>query len=129
MLQHDCFSARYFSPSIVSCPVGPSALFLFCWTLYYCLCFLQLFQQHNNTFNTPCSLFLLLYTLLIPLTVGFLFSMALSLPQCSLQLPMRWLIIQLPGFSVTVASSVSSCSQDTFIHKRGPNTQRKITAS
>ena len=45
MFQQDCFSAGNFYPSNSSCPVGPSTLFLFYWTLFLFCRFLQHFQQ------------------------------------------------------------------------------------
>lgn len=60
--------------------------------------------------HTPLSLLFLFYVFLMPLTVGFHFSLALRLPQCSLQLPLCWLVLF--GFlilHVTLASSALAC--------------------
>ena len=45
MFQQYCFSTGNFYPPNASCPVGPSALFLFCWTLFLFCFFLQLFNS------------------------------------------------------------------------------------
>lgn len=80
------------------------------------------FQQRS----TPIVIYFLFFIYIPdPMTISFLFF-AGSLASSSFDLASSPL--HCSGFSVAVASCISLCSQDTLIHKRGPNIESKTAA-